>query len=223
MRKLALLVGLFMLLVGGATKATPQFDIGSGGGSRTSIPDNYTFGFEFNLSSAVLVDGLGFWDDFLPSVSGGSAGSGLNQSGGYQVGLWNSSSVLLASTTITNSSTVVPSAFSGGQWLFNFFATPTSLAPGNYRLGALSTEHHVDNVLYQGSGPPTGAANAAFTFVGSREVFGSVLADPTNSFILPWAAFGPNLSTTPIPEPTTALLLTLGLTGLGMRRRVRNN
>ena len=26
---------------------------------------------------------------------------------------------------------------------------------------------------------------------------------------------------TPIPEPTTALLLTLGLAGLGMRRRVR--
>jgi hypothetical protein len=54
----------------------------------------------------------------------------------------------------------------------------------------------------------------------ARDDFGQVSNTPTGSGFTAIAGGGYH-SVALVPEPTTALLLTLGLAGLGMRRRVR--
>ena len=200
-----------------SARAIPLFDLGVGG-ATAGVGLGRTFGFEFSISSPLLVDGLGFWDDYGVGNVVGSAGAGLGQVGGYQVGLWNSAGVLQASTTITNVSTVVASANLNGQWLYNYF-TPFAIGPGNYRLGAFQSVSGADLVRYD---QLLTATNPAFTFVESRVVNAGVLADPINfAGGLPPLYFGPNLSTAGVPEPTTALLPATGLAAMAIRRRTR--
>jgi hypothetical protein len=56
--------------------------------------------------------------------------------------------------------------------------------------------------------------------VGELNLFSySILTDPSSEFPSTWALFSP---ATPVPEPSTALLLVLGLTGLAGKGRRRN-
>ena len=52
----------------------------------------------------------------------------------HYIGLWKSDQTLLSVATVDNTSTPVPSAFAGGQWLFTSIS-PLQLQPGDYVLG----------------------------------------------------------------------------------------
>src|SRR5436309_2163862 len=60
------------------------------GGNANTFGGNATVGWEFTLSSPMLVDGLGFWDH---------AGNGLINA--HDVGIWNTSNTALLLTSTT--------------------------------------------------------------------------------------------------------------------------
>src|SRR5580692_5423432 len=98
-----------------------------GGCSFDCINGGQTFGWAFTVNSTITVDGIGVFD-----VGAGPLG------GSTQAGLWTAGGTLLASATISDSSTPVASASADGQWLFENFAAIT-LTPGDYVLGNVFT------------------------------------------------------------------------------------
>jgi hypothetical protein len=141
------------------------------------------------------VDALAYWVD----------GLGNN----HQVGLWNATGTLLASTTVLHTDPI--------QGHFQYHAIPTlTLAPGTYTIGG----------EFLGNGAPfpsqaTGVVTVpGLTWVTDEQLFGSGLHYPTLST---GGSYGQNGilaanfsvgSTDPVPEPSTMLLLTTGLLGL---------
>jgi Domain of unknown function (DUF4082) len=98
----------------------------AGGSSYIASQDSgspYTIGWSFTTSETLSVSGLGFWDDDDHTL-------GFS----HDVGLWDSSQNLLASTAITSTSTPVAST-GPGQWLFNAIGKVT-LVPGTCFIGA---------------------------------------------------------------------------------------
>ena len=93
-------------------------DTGVFAGSFTNL------GWQFTVNAPILVDGLGVFD-VNPA--------GLVES--HQIGLWDNNGTLLAATTVTNGSTLVPSVSNNGDWLFQSIA-PVLLLPGTYVTGA---------------------------------------------------------------------------------------
>jgi len=135
--------------------------------------------------------------------------------------LWNAGGTLLASTTISNSSFAVPSTLAGSQWLFNNI-TDVTLIAGQYFVG-MTQPTTLQDLYVRG--------DVSFNLPGSKGVgrfggFGGgglTLTFPSTASNAD-GFFGPNLSTTAIPEPTTMLLLGSGLIGLaGFRRKFRKN
>ncbi len=89
-----------------------------------------TLGWKFTVHQAIIVDGLGYFDSFSFSD-----GPGLNHD--HRVRIWTADDqnpVLLATTTITNASTPVPSTAAEGEWLFNEI-DGILLVPGDYVIG----------------------------------------------------------------------------------------
>ena len=93
-------------------------------GHVANDPNPYTVGWKFNVLNTVTVGGLGFWDQ-------GSDGLAVS----HLVRLWTDAGVLLASTTIDNTSTPVASVIAAGRWLFNDIVALV-LTPGSYVVGA---------------------------------------------------------------------------------------
>lgn len=161
-----------------------------------------TYGWTFDVLTAVRVTGLGGWD-------AGADGIGPD----VQVGLWNSAGTLLASTIIGNASTPVASN-GAGQWLFESVG-PLALAPGNYNIGlAFFTD------------TPGAQFGTAFTtdprirYIGARESpsgQNSGLTNPTGDFGTD-GIFGPSLLLAPVPVPAGVVLLATALAGLGLAR-----
>ena len=164
-----------------------------------------TGGWAFTVNSAIRIDGLGVWD----------AGSdGLGTTPPVKAALWTSAGTLLASVTVTDSSTVVVSADPSGRWLFETIPTLT-LDPGNYVIGAL---------LYNGlSSYVIGRAAPIAQISGISGRYGRVddgLMPPG----FPGAAmYGPTMRLAPaatVPEPGSLLLVAAaGLALLATRRR----
>ena len=164
-----------------------------------------TGGWAFTVNSAIRIDGLGVWD----------AGSdGLGTTPPVKAALWTSAGTLLASVTVTDSSTVVASADPSGRWLFETIPTLT-LDPGNYVIGAL---------LYNGlSSYVIGRAAPIAQISGISGRYGRVddgLMPPG----FPGAAmYGPTMRLAPaatVPEPGSLLLVAAaGLALLATRRR----
>ena len=163
-----------------------------------------TFGWAFDVTSAITVDGLGAWD---------FAADGIGPA--VEVGLWTDSGLLLASATLSDASPLESSA-GDGAWRFEDIAALT-LDPGRYALGLVFFDT-----------TPLAQLNAdimtipEITFVEGRfsNSIGSGFLFPGSVFLDP--IFGPNLRTQMIPEPGTFALLGLGLTGFGaVRRRKR--
>lgn len=139
--------------------AAPVFDF-TGGDDFFSAGD-FALGWAFRTTVPLSIDGLGFWDE---------GGNGLGDS--HQIRLWNGNgSSLLASTTITNASTPVPSASPDGRWLFNNIA-PIILPIGDYVLGASFSGGDADHVREGGITPIVLSAIPGVTFVEPRSATG---------------------------------------------------
>jgi hypothetical protein len=165
------------------------------GGTANTFTGSATVGWQFAASSPLTLTALGFWDQ---------GGNGLVNA--HQVGIWNSTGTLMASTTVTSASTPVASTSSAGDWLFNSI-TPVALAPGTYTIGAL---------LPVNADPDFQMINAAastrdgVTWLDAADVGGSSLTEPFADSRFADGVFGPNLQVTPAPEPSPCFLLTLG-------------
>jgi hypothetical protein len=176
------------------------------GGSTQSPSSDLTAGWEFEVLSTIVVNGLGLWAE---------GSNGLTNS--HAVGLWNSDgSSLLASTTITSASTPTPWTSSDGQWLFNSIA-PLTLSPGTYVIGATIAAHDPDLTRLQASATTI----PEVTFVEARTSLGSSLTFPTSFSEFGTSFFGPNLRSEAVPAPLSLALLGLGFVGLAARRMMR--
>lgn len=203
------LLALCLVGVAPSARAALVLDLNPGG-SQSSCTDcgtaGSTLGWGFTVTGSFSVNGIGVWDSF-------SNGIGLT----VPAGLWRSDGTLLASVSISDSSTPVASANGDGQWLFADIPQLT-LTPGDYLIGS---------VFY-----PSGPTFNLVSFNTIPEITGVVprsstfpdggFQAPVNSFVR--AIFGPTLrlvATPPaaVPEPaTTVALFTLGAIGLVGRR-----
>lgn len=199
----------FLLLVGLAgqqVNAGLILDLNTGGSSQScgscGNTNGDTFGWSFTVLNPIAIDGLGVWD-------AGADGLGVAST---PVGLWTSGGTLLASGTVTNTSTSVASTSTSGEWLFEDIA-PLILGTGDYVIGSVFL-----------SASPTAQTGAPFTNVADISVTGGVmgpfdggLAFPGSTFDFP--IFGPTIRQVSIPEPGSIALLGLGLAAFAISRR----
>jgi len=167
------------------------------GGNANTFSINTIAGWQFTLSSPVVVDGLGFWDQ---------GSDGLVNA--HDVGIWNSAnpSTLLAFTTVTTAgSTAVPSTSSAGLWRFTDIS-PITLSPGTYVIGATVLGFDQDSQIFSA----TTSLFSGATFVEAMDVGGSTLAYPNPAPAFNDGTFGPNLRVNDVPEPASAVLLVCG-------------
>jgi hypothetical protein len=118
----------------------------------------FTLGYTFSLSSAVTIDALGYWND----------GFGNN----HQVGIWNSSNVLVANTTVLGTDPLV------GHFRWDTIANVT-LAPGQYTIGG---EYLGGNNGIFPSSAMGLTTIPQYTWLTDEQTVGSGLHQPTSSF-----------------------------------------
>jgi hypothetical protein len=168
-------------------------------GAHDFGPDIQNLGWSFTAKADVAVVGLGNW-----------AGAPFPQD--QQVGLWNSSGVLLASAFVSNSSSKVGSA----PWLFSAI-TPVRLVAGQtYVVGGQGGADYTGLIAGATFDPRisfgvdlfsslNGGANSPLVEPTFTEGFGPNQAS--------W--FGGNIELSVVPETSTWAMMLLGFAGLG--------
>ncbi len=190
--------GTVFAMTGGAHALVidPAYEFSSVGNLNDSRP--FTLGFEFSLSSSETVNALGYTTIGFTSPQ--------------QVGLWNSSGILLASTTIS------PGDNPSGHFDWDSIA-PLTLAAGTYTIGG----------TYDG-GPFASYASGVttipgFTWITDEQQYGAGLNYPTVST---GGGYGTNgipqvdfsvSAPGPVPGAGVAALAALALAGLYARTR----
>lgn len=203
MKKLAVLASLTLLaasLPSGTRADTIAFT--TGGSATVNSAGSATVGYTFTLANSVFVTQLGFWDN--------QANGLLNA---VPVTIWNSSGVSLATATVPSGTT----AGEVNQYLFTTLATPVSLAPGTYTIGAYIT--NINDFYQYNVTTITGATGV--TYGAPRFVQGNSFP-ATDGFGAGRGYFGPNFQYV-VPEPSTWALLCSGTLTVGviaLRRRV---
>ncbi|MDX2035309.1 MAG: hypothetical protein SFX72_01560 [Isosphaeraceae bacterium] len=183
------------------------------GGIPASPSGDTVGGWEFEVSSAVSLSGLGFWDE---------GADGLVSR--HSVGLFDANGTPLATVVVSSASTAVASTSIDGQWLFESI-TPIILQPGIYVLAATFLDQDADAARIVTPADITTIAEITVTRA-LQETNTSSLTLPTQDFG-PGAIFGANaILTAVVPEPNTlapALLGIAGVVGLIARRRMAVN
>jgi len=122
-----LLTGLVGLCFVSSAEAVLIIDAGPSSTSSyfvTGATDSFTIGSEFETTSSVTLNALGFLD---------MEGDGL--AGNHQVGLWNvSDESLIASVTVTPTSSTVLSSQGTALWFMESISA-VNIGPGTYRIG----------------------------------------------------------------------------------------
>jgi hypothetical protein len=181
-----------------ADTAAITFDSISNVGSGSS----WTLGFEFLANADLTVTKLGSWTQGVGTTP-------------VTVGLWDASGNLLASASVTTSSTT------DGQFSFTDISAVSLTAGQNYYVGSIG-------YTYYGWAPVNAASGAEITYVQDAWVSGgTTLAFPssTEGFTTLGTSgfYGANLEyiTAAVPEPSTyaMLLAGLGLIGFAARRK----
>ncbi len=158
----------------------------TGGSSANSASPPETKGWRFSLAQPQQVVALGFWD---------LNANGLD--GSHDVSLWNDVGGLLATATVTTSSTLEPSTHPSGDWRFEDLASPVDLPAGSYTIGAVTNA--TDNFLF--SAIQTSAP--AVTYLGGASLSGIGFPAPDDTALA--KHFGPNLKLVPGPPPPPPL------------------
>ena len=199
--------GLASLLLVAAAAAPAQAGVITPAVQYTTLTpetDNrpFTLGYSFSLSGPVTVNALGAWDD------------GFGNS--HQVGIWNSSGVLLASTTVLGTDTLL----GGFRW---DTIADLALGAGQYTIGAQVDE---GGASYNFPAGATGLTSIPqFTWITDEQLSGAGLNLPTTSTGGGYGANGilsANFSVTSsvsVPEPLTLSLFGTGLAAAALRRR----
>jgi hypothetical protein len=208
MRMKTMLLTLAALVFLGAApkaKADLALDLNTGGGASpcgSCGADGTTFGWSFSVNDPITVDAIGLWD-------AGSAPLGTS----LQAGIFDSMGNLLASVTISDSSTPVASASTDGQWLFENIS-PITLTLGDYEIGSLFFDT-----------APLAQIGAPFVNIPAISVLGGVQGPADGGFQAPESlfsnlVFGPTFETVPatVPEPNFGILLAMGLAAIGLIR-----
>jgi hypothetical protein len=160
-----------------------------------------TRGWEFTTDHSLTVTALGWWD---------FGGDGLATS--HEVGIWNTSGTLLMSGTVA-AGTADPLA-SGFRFDSTLTGT-TTLAPGTYIIGGLSAT--ADRVAFAvPAADLTLAPGISFIENRTNNVIGSFSFPNAPQSGLDAGVFGPTFefAATPVPEPTSAILVITGVLGL---------
>jgi hypothetical protein len=189
-----------LALPGAASAASLGVDFLPGAIGGTSPGTGHTFGYKFTDVTTADVVGLGAWD------------SGLT--GSVEVGLWDSSGALLASTAVNSAGTPVGNA----PWVFSSIAPVKLTAGDTYYVGAvapnafavnpISVDPHISNIVPVYYTSSNGLHFPAFTYTSVE-----------------YAYFGGNIElSATVPEPATWAMLGIGFAALGgaaVRRRRR--
>lgn len=178
---------------------------------------DYTLGFQFSVTDPITYNALGVFDAISATRAPGSTShnnaAGLNSS--HVVGLWNAAGTLLVSATVDPTDPWIASQNTYGKWIYQTI-TPMTLSVGTYTVGALYLRNS-DPVMVQ----QTAVENVPGILYGSgRYAVGATLARPTGTYPLNEEQyFGPTLLSVP-DGGLTAMLLGMGLLGLGYVRRM---
>jgi hypothetical protein len=205
---------LLLLVLAMPAAAAPELALDATGGVRYGRGTFANFGWSFSTSEDRVVTSLGLWSFTTPGLSDE-----------HQVGIWNSSGVLIVSAVVTDADTAVGSASAAGVWRFHSVAA-TLLAAGTYTIGAYypttsdqfrgsSEQAEVDLILPSWLSYVEGLI--------SNGADGNFFQQPTRSVgdnFNP-AFFGPNFLSSDVPEPGTLVLVLLALAAFGLRTRRR--
>ena len=181
----------------------------SGNRGESSMPDA-SFGWQFTLNDPVLVTQLGVWDGLRRF---GPPQGGLGES--HTVTIWDLSGIALAQATVP----VGMTATLVDDFRYVSLASPVSLAPGTYIIGAYyaGTSPTPDGAAFFANGLTTASEvsyNAGVMWDGS----GAPNTAPTEDAD---GYFGPNFQFTAVPESSASILVIFGailLLGTGLNR-----
>jgi hypothetical protein len=169
-----------------------------------TVVSDVTLGHTFTLSSSVVVNGLGYFNE--------------GDSFDHQVGIWDASNVLVASATVSHTA----AAIGHFRWAS---LNLTTLAAGTYTIGGEVFAHEIIPRFL-------GGITTIPQYAYGESVFhpGSGLVQPTtadgngsgdNAFLVANFSIAPSLTPSPVPEPAawTLMIAGFGLAGAGLRRR----
>ena len=208
----ALLLVILLIGISGSATAAPIISFTPAGSSVTGAGVTGTFGWQFDVvaSGGITVTHLGLLDH---------ASNGLAQP--HQVSIWNNAGTLLATGGVP-AGTVAPLDVNG---LFRLVDIVDVLLPqaAGYRIGAYYLASSPD-YWYQAAQVGGLQVNPAIQYVGARYAIGSTITDPIQPSPNGPGPFGASFQIADVvvtPEPSTLLLLGIGLLGVGARLKRR--